>query len=101
MYLALSDCVVSVVLFRHVKNKEQRSVYYISEAMVDAKTRYSKMEQTTLALKSDAQKLCPCFQAHQVTILTNQPLRIILHRPDLFGRMLRWAIELSEYEIKY
>ena len=47
------------------------------------------------------QKLHPCFQAHQVTILTNQPLRSILHRQDLFGRMLRWAIELSEYEIKY
>ena len=31
----------------------------------------------------------------------NQPLRSILHKPDLFGRMLRWAIELSEYGIKY
>ena len=47
------------------------------------------------------QKLCPYFQAHQVTMLMNQPLRSILHKPDLFGRMLRWAIELSEYGIKY
>ena len=29
--------------------------------MVDAKTQYTKMEQTTLALKSDVQKLHPCF----------------------------------------
>lgn len=34
-------------------------------------------------------------------MLTNQPLKSILHKPDLFGRMLKWAIELSEYEIKY
>ena len=61
MYLAVSDCAISVVFFLHVKDKEQRPVYYISKAMVDAKTRYSKMEQTTLALKSDAQKLHPCF----------------------------------------
>ena len=69
--------------------------------MVDAETRYSKMEHTTLALKSVAQKLRPYFQAHQVTVLTNQPLRSILHKPDLSRRMLRLAIELSEYIIKY
>ncbi|KAL6342094.1 hypothetical protein AAG906_038574 [Vitis piasezkii] len=59
--------------------------------MVDAKTRYSKIEQTFLALKN----------AHQVTVLTNQPLRVTLHKLNLSGRMLKWAIELSEYEIMY
>ena len=34
-------------------------------------------------------------------ILTNQALRSILHKPDLSGRMLRWAIELDGYRIKY
>ena len=46
-------------------------VYYVNKTMVDAETRYSKMEQTTLAPKNVAQKLRPYFQAHQVTILTN------------------------------
>ena len=69
--------------------------------MVEMETRYSKMEQTTLALRSVAQKLCPYFQAHQVTVLTNHPLRSILHKPYLSERMLKWVIELSEYEIKY
>ena len=101
MYLVVSDCAVSVVLFRHEGDKEQRSIYYLSKVMVDAETRYSKMEQTTLALKTIAQKLRPYFQAYQVTVLTNQPLRSILHKPDLSGRMLRWAIELSKYGINY
>ena len=47
------------------------------------------------------QKLCPYFEAHQVTMLTNQPLRSILHKPDLSGRILKWATEPSEYRIKY
>ena len=55
----------------------------------------------TLDLKSVAQKLRPYFQAHQVTVLMNQPLRSILHKLNLSERMLRWAIELSEYKIKY
>ena len=64
MYLAMSDYTVSIVLFRHVTDKEHWLVYYINKAMVDVETWYSKMKQTTLALKSVAQKFCPYFQAH-------------------------------------
>ena len=42
--------------------------------MVDVETRYSRMEQAIIALKNAAQKLRQYFQAHLVTILTNQPL---------------------------
>ncbi|KAL6324716.1 hypothetical protein AAG906_017056 [Vitis piasezkii] len=56
------------------------------------------MEQTTLVLKSSAQKLRPYFQAHQIIELMNQPLKSILHKPDLFRRMLKWVIKLTEYE---
>lgn len=80
--------------------KQQRPIYYISKAMVNPKTRYSKMEQTTLALRCAARKLRPYFQAHQIIVLTNKSLRSILHKPDLSGRMLKWVIKLS-YEIKY
>ena len=69
--------------------------------MADAKTRYSKIEQIALALRSAAQKLRLYFQAYPVVILTDQPLRSILHKPDLSRRILQWAIELSEYEIEY
>ena len=101
MYLAVSDCAVNVVLFHHEKDKEQRSIYYVSKVMVDTEIRYSKIEHTVLALKSVAQKLRPYFQVLQVTVLTNQPLRSILHKFDLSGRMLKWSKELSEYGIKY
>ncbi|RVW56364.1 hypothetical protein CK203_114753 [Vitis vinifera] len=59
------------------------------------------MELTALALRSAAQKLRPYFQAHPVIVLTDQPLRSILHKPDLTGRMLQWAIELSEFGIEF
>ena len=97
----MSDYAVSVVLFCHVKDKEQRLVYYVSKAIVDVETWYSKMEEMTLALKSVTQKLRPSFQAHQVTVLTNQLVKSIWHKSDLSRRMLRWVIELSEYKIKY
>lgn len=69
--------------------------------MADAETRYSRMEQIALALRTAAQKLHPYFQAHPMTVLTDQPLRSVLHKPDILGMMLQWAIELSEYGIEY
>ena len=36
-----------------------------------------------------------------MVVLTDQPLRNILHKPDLTGRMLKWVIELSEYGIEF
>ena len=52
MYLVVYDCVVNAILFRHIQDKEQMPVYYMSKAMVDADTWYSRIEQTTLALKN-------------------------------------------------
>ena len=101
MYLAVSNWAISAVLFRCILDKKQRPVYHISKVMADAKTRYSNMEQMTLVLRSVAQKLHPYFQAHPIVVLTNQPLRSILHKPDPSGKMLKWAIELSKYEIEY
>ncbi|RVW68609.1 hypothetical protein CK203_058859 [Vitis vinifera] len=46
-------------------------------------------------------KAPPLFSSHPVIVLTDQPLRSILHKPDLTGRMLQWAIELSEFGIEF
>ncbi|RVW83025.1 Retrovirus-related Pol polyprotein from transposon 17.6 [Vitis vinifera] len=75
MYLAVSEWAISAVLFRCPSPKEQKPIYYVSRALTDVETRYSKMELTALALRSAAQKLRPYFQAHPVIVLTDQPLR--------------------------
>ena len=101
MYLVVSEWAINAVLFRCPSPKEQKPIYYVSKALADVETRYSKMELTALTLRSAAQKLHPYFQAHSVVVLTDQPLRNILHKLDLTGRMLQWAIELSKFEIEF
>ena len=34
-------------------------------------------------------------------MLTDQPLKDILQRVDLSGRLVKWSIELSEYDIEF
>ena len=101
MYLAVSKWAICAVLFCCPSPKEQKPIYYVSRALADVETRYSKMELTALTLRSATQKLRPYFQAHPVVVLTDQPLSNILHKPDLTRRMLQWAIELSEYGIEF
>ncbi|XP_071721736.1 uncharacterized protein [Rutidosis leptorrhynchoides] len=46
-------------------------------------------------------KLRPYFYAHSIGVLTEQPLRKILHDIKSSGRMINWAVELSEFDISY
>ena len=101
MYLAVSEIAVSVVLFKEGEDERQSSVFFVSNSLANAETRYSHLEQATLALRTAAKKLRLYFQAHPIMVLTNLPLRRTIHNPDSSGIMARWAIELSEYGIQY
>ena len=101
LYLAASDIAVGAALFKECGDAKLRPVFFVSKSLTDAETKYTHLEQAALALRTTAQKLRPYFQAHLVVVLTDLPLRGIIHKPDLSERMAHWAMELSEYGIQY
>jgi len=34
-------------------------------------------------------------------VITDLPIRKVLQKPDVAGRMVRWAVELSEFDVQY
>ena len=100
LYLAVSDFSTSAVLVRE-QDRVQQPVYYCSRAMRGAEERYPKMEKLILALVTTSRKLRPYFQAHIVEVLTEYPMKQILHKPETSRRLIKWAIELSEFDIRY
>ncbi|XP_038701846.1 uncharacterized protein LOC119998570 [Tripterygium wilfordii] len=100
MYLAVSRVAVSAVLIKE-EDKKQLPVYYVSKSLLDSETKYSLLEKLALAFVIVARKLRPYFQCHSIVVVTNFPLRSILHRPEFFGRIIKWGVELSEYDITY
>ncbi|KAM1011835.1 hypothetical protein ACFX2C_047131 [Malus domestica] len=100
IYLSISASAVSSVLIQNDGNVEW-PVHYTSKALQDTETRYSNIEKLALVLVMSARKLRPYFQAHSIIVLTNQPIRQILQSPDTFGRMIKWAITLGEFDISY
>ncbi|XP_057780030.1 uncharacterized protein LOC130998612 [Salvia miltiorrhiza] len=100
VYLAVSDTAVSAVLVRE-DDKKQSPIYYVSKSLLDAETRYSQLEKLALALVHAARKLRPYFQCHPIQVITTYPLKAILHKPELSGRLTKWAVELSEHDITF
>ncbi|KAL5583578.1 hypothetical protein UlMin_016020 [Ulmus minor] len=71
LYLAVSEAAVSSVSIR-LENNVELPVFYVSRALLDPETRYPEA-----------------------------PLRQILQNPECSGRLAKWAIELSEFDIEY
>ena len=59
------------------------------------------MEKLVLALVTTARRLRPYFQDHTIEIPTEHPMKQILHKPETSGRLVKYAIELSEFDIRY
>ncbi|XP_061348347.1 uncharacterized protein LOC133293760 [Gastrolobium bilobum] len=100
LYLAVGEEAISAVLIKET-DKDQEPIYFTSRALQGAEVRYQKLEKVAFALLITTRRLRPYFQGHQIIVRTNQPIRQVLHKPDLTGRMTNWAIELSEYDIIY
>ncbi|XP_019096313.1 PREDICTED: uncharacterized protein LOC104767301 [Camelina sativa] len=100
LYIAVSGSAVSGVLIKEDRG-EQHPIFYVSKSLDGAELRYPTLEKLAYAVVISARNLRPYFQSHTVEVLTNQPLRTILHSPSQSGRLAKWAVELSEYDIEY
>ncbi|KAK9074310.1 hypothetical protein SSX86_006908 [Deinandra increscens subsp. villosa] len=99
-YLAISEQAVSSVLL--VERKEgQIPIYFLSRTLKGAEERYPAMEKLALSLVHTSRRLRRYFQAHPVQVLTDKPIHTVLKKPEVSGRLAKWAIELGNYEIEY
>ena len=48
-----------------------------------------------------ARRLRPYFLSHKVIVRTNYLLKQVIGRADLSGRMVKWAVELGEYDVDF
>ena len=100
LYLATSASAMSATLVRSDGDDKQKSVHFVSKVLIDAKTRYTDFEKIALALRVASKKLCSYFQAHTIVVLTSYPIGVFLRKLDGSGQLLKWAMDLSEFDIK-
>lgn len=97
LYLAISTEAVSAVLVREI-GTNQNLVYFCSKALVGLETRSKKSRRWhSLATR----KLMRYFLAHSIIVPTDQSLKNVFFSPDLAGRMTKWSIKHSEFDITF
>ncbi len=106
LYVSASNRVVSVVIV--VERKEegyeygvQRPVYYVSEVLTESKQRYPHFQKLAYGVFLGSRKLRHYFQEHPMTVVSVAPLSSIINNADATGRVAKWGIELSAFDITY
>ncbi|MCI41022.1 gag-pol polyprotein, partial [Trifolium medium] len=64
-----------------------------------AEVRYQRIERLSLAVVVTARKLRQYFQSHEIVVKTDYPIKNVLRKPDLAGRIVAWSVELSEFDL--
>nr|GEX31466.1 hypothetical protein [Tanacetum cinerariifolium] len=62
---------------------------------------YAPLEKMALALRHVSRRLRRYFEAHPITVITDQPIKQVLSKADTLGRLAQYSVELAAYNITY
>ena len=48
-----------------------------------------------------SKKLRHYFQAHVINVMIDHPLKKAMNKLEVVGRLMQWAVELSEFDFRY
>jgi len=63
--------------------------------------RYQSLEKAALAVVFSARRLPHYFHSFTVVVMTDLPIQKVLQKLNVAGRIVRWAVEFSEFDIVY
>ncbi|GKE78137.1 reverse transcriptase domain-containing protein, partial [Tanacetum coccineum] len=98
--LSLFKTLKSAVLITE-RGTVQTPIYFISHALQGLELNYTPMEKLVLSLVFAAKRLRRYFQAHPIVVITDQPIKQIMSRLDVAGRLQKWSVMLGEHNITY
>ena len=100
LYLAVTPHAVSLKLIRE-EGRVQKPVYYTSRALRGVEGRYPLIEKLAFALITASRKLRNYFQAHVINVMIDHLLKKAMNKLEAAGRLIQWAVKLSEFDIRY
>ncbi|XP_077232198.1 uncharacterized protein LOC143867378 [Tasmannia lanceolata] len=103
LYLSVTDTVMGCMLAQQdPESKQEKAIYYLSKKMLEYEQKYTLLEKTCLALVWATQRLRHYLLSNRVLLLSRMdPLKYLFEKPALTGRIARWLLLLSEFDITY
>ena len=102
LYLLVSDIALGCMLAQLDDSEKERAIYYLSKRLMEYECKYLMIERLCLALVWATKRLRHYVTEYSI-LLTSQldPLRYLFDRPVLTGRLMRWLVLLTEFDIQY
>ncbi|KAA0044915.1 protein NYNRIN-like [Cucumis melo var. makuwa] len=103
LYLTVLESFMGGVLGQHdLSGKKEHAIYYLSKKFTDYESRYSMLERTCCALVWTAHRLRQYMLYHTTCLISKMDrIKYIFEKPSLSGRIAKWQVLLSEYDIVY
>jgi hypothetical protein len=101
LYLSIDDIVIGSALIQEFEEKEH-VIYYLSRRLVDAETRYSAIKKLCLCLYFSCIKLRHYLLSAECTVICKYDVvKYMLSMSILSGRIGKWILALSEFDLRY
>ena len=77
-------------------------IYFVSRRLLDAETKYSPVERLPLCLYFSCTKLRHyLLSAECIVVSKGDVIKYMLSLPILSGRIGKWILALSEFDLRY
>ncbi|EGT38055.1 hypothetical protein CAEBREN_28397 [Caenorhabditis brenneri] len=92
---------IGAVLAQEADDGEQHPIAFSSRSLTSAETRYHVTDLEALAMMSALKRFKTIIYGTQVTVFTDhKPLVYLLKGSPLADRLLRWSIQIQEYNVR-
>lgn len=100
LYISTTSSVLGALLAQNDHEGRERAIYYIGRTLIGYELNYTYIECACLTVVFAAQKLRNYMLNHQTQLVAKiDPLKYLLSRAALTGRLEKWVMILSEYDI--
>ena len=102
LYLSVSDIALGCMLAHLDDSGKERAIYYLSKRMLEYECKYITIERLCLALVWATRRLRHYVTEYSILLVSRlDPLKYLFDRPVLTGRLMRWLVLLTEFDIQY
>jgi len=102
LYIAAQEQSLGALCAQENEEGKEVALYYLSRTLVGTELKYFPIEKMCLSLTFAIQKLKHYMQAYTVQVISKaDPMKYILSRPILNGRLVKWSVILKQYDLVY
>ena len=102
LYIATTGISLGALLAQEDREGKEHAIYYINRTLNGHEVNYTFIEKSCLAVIFATQKLRHYMLTHTIKLVAKiDPLKYLLSKAALTGRLAKWVMLLSEFDIQY